>query len=494
MDPNPSELSGFTNIQDVNDWIGFTDDGDRKTWSSFASALGKPKMIRHVAAAPYTAYMKVVAGWKVPDKVAGATAETEPTAIELGHAGLLRRISRIMLHLDPDEEKVPGAVPSATMAAIPAMIQGAVNAALPAASGSNKIMANKVIDQGDDTEVAPMDQKEIDKLLEEWKIRENDGEEPTEGEEATSAQLSALYSRTKNGGPCFVDMGIWRPFGNRMGRALRFTIHTMRPNGTMQPKEVSGPSDFQAWSKSWKVFAFAMSTLKLASRTRLARYHERITELTEEYPKYWWIICLADIRMRSEYIERKRRQCVKQHADGELPDFDPLRPWDVVFREAASDDKYWAREVDKKVILHLTNLASESQLTDEGYGVLEEAEDPVKQKQKGKKSHGKKRKASSSSEDEGQGRKHKPRKGAKGAKGAGKKGDAKKGAAKGGGKNGTIQYSNGKFAKFNGLQVCYSWNRQLNGCTEPCPDGRAHVCELCTGVHRGVQCETPKQR
>ena len=38
------------------------------------------------------------------DKVNGVDEETEPSPVEIGHAGLIRRVARLLLNLDPDEE------------------------------------------------------------------------------------------------------------------------------------------------------------------------------------------------------------------------------------------------------------------------------------------------------------------------------------------------------------------------------------------------------
>lgn len=37
-------------------------------------------------------------------------------------------------------------------------------------------------------------------------------------------------------------------------------------------------------------------------------------------------------------------------------------------------------------------------------------------------------------------------------------------------------------------QRCFEWSRKVDGCSDPCPNGRAHVCEFCGSPdHRGVQ-------
>jgi hypothetical protein len=59
---------------------------------------------------------------------------------------------------------------------------------------------------------------------------------------------------------------------------------------------------------------------------------------------------------------------------------------------------------------------------------------------------------------------------------------------------GTIQSADGKYMKFQGAQVCFTYNRHQGGCEEICPNGRAHICEICTGKHRAIDCKTPMQR
>ena len=318
-------------------------------------------------------YEDAVKTWKVEVKSAQASQQEMPTPVELGHSGCIRRVARLLLDLAP-EEVAPAQLQAASCQ--PPHAAAEQGALLPGNVGpgpGKKVLMSKVIDQGDDSEVTPFDADTIARLIEDWKAVENDGEEPTPEEEATGDQLVALQARLKLGATPFADFGVWRPYGNRFGRALRFVVQVLRPDGTYQAKEINGPPSFSVWLKCWTVFVFAMSTLKQAARTRLQRYADRIRKLNEDFPNYWWIIGLADIHMRSEHLERVRRKCVKEHAAGRLSDFDPGRPWDVVFREAALDDKFWHEEVDKKVLLFTSNIAPAARILDPGFGTIEES-------------------------------------------------------------------------------------------------------------------------
>ena len=56
----------------------------------------------------------------------------------------------------------------------------------------------------------------------------------------------------------------------------------------------------------------------------------------------WWIIALADQRMRSERMERIRREMEADVADGkETAIFDRQKPWDAAFLKAATRTRAW---------------------------------------------------------------------------------------------------------------------------------------------------------
>jgi hypothetical protein len=115
-----------------------------------------------------------------------------------------------------------------------------------------------------------------------------------------------------------------------------------------------------------------MGVLKAATKTRLDKYQARIQKLAQTYP--WWIIGMADISMRREHLEKVRRKCLLKHAKGTLPELNPLKPWDIIFGEAAADDAYWSEHVEKKTLLLAAQLTTHSQAMDQGFGSLEEVE------------------------------------------------------------------------------------------------------------------------
>lgn len=243
----------------------------------------------------------------------------------------------------------------------------------PTSSAPKKLVMSKQLVQGDDTEVTPMSIEAYRKAVEDWIGIENDGEEPDENEECTGDMLACLDHRISNGGTPHADFGIWRPFGHRLDRALKFTVHTAKVDGTHQPKEINGPASFDDWNRSWRVFVFAMGVLKQAPRTRLNKYFNRISELNELYPQHWWALGLADIIMRREHLEKVRRRCIIRHAKGELADFNIHRPLDVGFREAAADQDFWNKHVGKKILRMATSITTAEAESRQGYGHISEA-------------------------------------------------------------------------------------------------------------------------
>jgi hypothetical protein len=343
---------------------------------------------------------------------------------------------------------------------------------------SKKICASKVLDQGDDTEVIPLDAKVLADLIDDWKAVENDGEEPTEEEEATGDQLASLNGRILTGATPFVDFGVWRPYGARMGRALRFVVHTVQAAGVSRPREGNGPNCHTEWLRCWRVFAFAMVALKHASKSRLQRYADTVRTLSEDFPAHWWVVGLADIKMRSEGLERVRRDCVKRHEQKTLTDFNPSKPWDIVFREAALDTKFWDREVDKQVVMFHTNVKSNAMICDNGTGPISmiNAESP----------------GASSTQT------RPVMQGAVKAKKKNKKGKQAKGDGKGGSGGGKgakavdradMKDKNGKYrTSKTGEEICWAFNKGT--CSTPCPAKRWHMCEWCRSVdHMTKDCK-----
>ena len=97
-------------------------------------------------------------------------------------------------------------------------------AATPSAvstSASPKLKLNEIVDQGCDLEVEQLPHTQLDEFRRRYVVVE--GGAPTEKEEVTDAQLTCLWAKIEHGMSPFVDMGVWRAYGDRLARAMKFT-------------------------------------------------------------------------------------------------------------------------------------------------------------------------------------------------------------------------------------------------------------------------------
>ena len=111
---------------------------------------------------------------------------------------------------------------------------------------TKKFKMSSVFDQGDDTEVSTGTAARLRTVMAAFKAA-NEGEEPDQDEEVTAYQLAALEHRLYGGaGPC-LDFGVWCPYGHRLARQLRLSVHHITPGGDYVPYEVAGPPSFNEW-------------------------------------------------------------------------------------------------------------------------------------------------------------------------------------------------------------------------------------------------------
>eukprot|EP00973_Karenia_brevis_P008652 1170737-Karenia_brevis.AAC.1 len=133
--------------------------------------------------------------------------------LEEGHVGMVRRVCRMVLGLDPSEgaliggagpREVDGA-PLGGRGGLPSAGTATADDAGDAKMGERKVKLAMVLDQADDSEVKPLPASALRRMIQEWKTLENDGEDPVEEEEATGDQLTALDFRVRSGLTPYAD-------------------------------------------------------------------------------------------------------------------------------------------------------------------------------------------------------------------------------------------------------------------------------------------------
>ena len=497
MDPSTQELAAFTNLGDVVAWIGLQD----VILAALRDAIGDFQLLREVVLIPRSAWDDAVAAARVQPPGDSPPPARALRPLELGQVESLRRIARLRLGLPAAEERAagspmatPGAEGGGGAPAGAAGSGGAGGAGAPAvATGTAGTVAltrrfkmSSVFDQGDDTEISTWTAARMRTVMAAFKAA-NDGEEPEQDEEVTADQLAALEHRLNSGAcPC-PDFGVWRPYGHRLARQLKLTVHHITPGGDYVPYEVAGPPSFSEWLAAFRVFSVAMRALRAATATRLLIYQNKIQKLNEAYGHVcWWLVAQADQRMRSEHLERIRRRVEEERAaavaSGTTHPFDPSMPWDYCLKAAAADRCFWEEELDRKCMLYITHLKSQKQLTDAGHGaeLASDARGGAGSSLRRVPTATRKR-AYGGSDDQGGGG-HGP-----GVRGRGR-GRGGKGAKSQG--KGSARMPDGRWrVDEKGKEICWTWNHSEEGCSEICPNARSHVCEWCRSFkHRSIKC------
>ena len=170
------------------------------------------------------------------------------------------------------------------------------------------------------------------------------------------------------------DFAVFGPFGNRQLRRLHFMAQFLDHDGVISKKEIPGPADCDTWWSCFKPYRTALLMHDIADTESLDKYAEHIKALDKQWNgKYWFLVAMADFRMRSEHFERMRRRLELQFSElqeahpGVAKAFtasEPSRPWNEVFKIAPDETAYWDSEVKDKA-LKFMNAPSLARTPDE---------------------------------------------------------------------------------------------------------------------------------
>ena len=209
-----------------------------------------------------------------------------------------------------------------------------------------------------------------------------------------------------------------------------------------------------------------MVMLRGASPAALDAYENGIRELATLFPGAWGTIATAD-----EYVRAEQWDVALEQARSEPPPgFSGACPWDSIIRATSYSSGVRQHWWETRVVLPLLQGARGGQAA----SVAARLEGsipmgaPAPAAAAAGPAHG-----SGSSRGGRKGRKNKDRSSPRGGSSAP---SASKSAPQ---------------AEPRARQFCHRWNLKPEGCSEPCPEGRRHVCMLCEGPHRSVNCTAP---
>ena len=176
-----------------------------------------------------------------------------------------------------------------------------------------------------DAEITQIEESEIARLYQEYSIKF--GAHPAPEVDPTGDQLSALMQLIRAQALPYVDLSIWGPFG------LVYTSYILNAaTGEWSKKEAPGPPNITAWERGFRTFKCAMLLIQAAGSERLDAYMDFVKDLNNQFShECWGIIYKAEVRMRSEYMERIKRELTANPKHS----FTEAAPWSAVFYAAS---------------------------------------------------------------------------------------------------------------------------------------------------------------
>jgi len=348
VDPSTAELEGFATLADVFNWAGLSD----PLRAALNSELGDLRLIRELASLPSKDIEDSIQDLDIT--VEGSTRKIK--AVEKTRVRLARSACRLRCGLPNDVDTSSGtAVPAPVVGTVgpPAATVGGTPAL---AGGSTGIELGSVWDQTSRSTVRLLGTAEVSKLYERYKTVR--GSLPHPDSECSEIQLSAMKQVNDIGLPPGADFAVFGPHGNRLLRRLNFTATFIDPEGNISKRELPGPPDYPMWWACYKPYRTGNIMHNYVDTEHLDNYAEHIKSLDTNWNgKYWFLVAMADYRMRSEHFERIRRRVELTHTElaaanpdiaKALSSFDPQRPWNEVFRLAVMETSFWDAEVKDK--------------------------------------------------------------------------------------------------------------------------------------------------
>ena len=271
------------------------------------------------------------------------------------------------------------------------------------------------------------------------------GGPPSFEEEPTAKQLREVQKKLEADQSPWVDFSGFGPASRELGKPEKSEYLHLTTDGRLRRDRAAGPSSFSEWWKAWRTYRCALLLLGAARPASLDSYAETVRTLAGRYG--WDAVYPAENKMRKYEFERIRRHCERQGADRRMRD----TPWDVVLAAAATATNYWNEEVKEKFFL--------------------------------RQRRGSSRRRSRSSRSKSSGRQRRDRRG----RGDGRRRSRRRSPPRKAKKRARVDGTERSGRLADGRQVCFAYNRK--GCTEPCPNGREHVCEKCHGPHKKTACD-----
>ena len=169
---------------------------------------------------------------------------------------------------------------------------------------SNTVALSDTVSQTNAAVVKILDAKTIKEFRHNYYVKH--GEWPSEDEDITKEQLTALFTMLTVIDSPYCDFALWVAFWYRFIKRKRFMGTVVNEFGEVIVVELLGPPNYDSWASSYTCFMTGADMIKFIDHGKLVRYMKRIRSWAKQYPHCWGLIYQADVRMRSERCHRIR--------------------------------------------------------------------------------------------------------------------------------------------------------------------------------------------
>jgi hypothetical protein len=210
------------------------------------------------------------------------------------------------------------------------------------------------LQQGVETEAPKM--KEADIMSGYAKYRSIFGIWPPRDEMITDEQLSCLFHAIQSGALPWADFTVFGPHGHRIMLKLRMSGLVLQHDGTFATQEFKGPPSLEMWEQSYQILRTGLLFLGEVDLGPMEMYRERIRGYIRKWgPSIWHLVYQAEVRMRREEMELIRRTGAEAKSADPSHAYDPNRPWNWVWRQAANDAAFWKDQLEDSAIMVITH-------------------------------------------------------------------------------------------------------------------------------------------
>ena len=138
----------------------------------------------------------------------------------------------------------------------------------------------------------------------------------------------------------------WVPHGKRTPKALEIMAFIQTGPGELAHRSLPGPSSWEAWRASWRIFRNAMMMLKASMVGALDADENFIRKLALKHPHNWGVVCRADGIMRSEgWVDLKEQLEINLAEGFHRGPYNPGMAWETVINTATQDKDFWVEHI-----------------------------------------------------------------------------------------------------------------------------------------------------